>query len=411
MNVWLVRISEPLPKIDGENVRLLRMGLLAEYLASKGHDVCWWTSDHNHAKSINRFNKDHEVVINPSLRIKLITTIAYKKRISFRRFINHYIISKKFIKQALPELKKRKPDIVVVSLPVIEVAEQVVNLCNKNNIPVVVDYRDMWPEVFVNRIFPNYKNIGRAIFYFQFKKMKVLSKRATAIWAITNGFLEWALSYAGRPKCQHDKYFYLSNKSEDITEFDSEFWKNKGVDLSEDVFKLVYVGNFSSQVCFDLILPRLEKLKIKYQLIIAGSGDTEKVWKDISNENVIFSGWINRDQIASLYNLANVGLVPYYSTEDFKISIPNKVIEYLSYGLPVLTTLDGILREFLIKNECGEFLDVNAEDFIYKFENKVKKLKSLKSSDIKSVYKKNFDYYETYNRMENSLLELVDDFK
>ena len=42
-------------------------------------------------------------------------------------------------------------------------------------------------------------------------------------------------------------------------------------------------------------------------------------------------------------------LAPYRSTSDFKMSIPNKIIDSLYFGLPIITSLKGEV-ENIIKN-------------------------------------------------------------
>jgi glycosyltransferase involved in cell wall biosynthesis len=60
--------------------------------------------------------------------------------------------------------------------------------------------------------------------------------------------------------------------------------------------------------------------------------------------------------ISVLMRHASFGLLPYMPTIDFANSIPNKAIEYLSHGLPVVTSLThGILHDILVENECGLF--------------------------------------------------------
>lgn len=56
MNIWLVTIGEPLP-IDEGNYRLLRVGILANLLVKKNHNVIWWTSTFNHIEKKTLFSR------------------------------------------------------------------------------------------------------------------------------------------------------------------------------------------------------------------------------------------------------------------------------------------------------------------------------------------------------------------
>jgi glycosyltransferase involved in cell wall biosynthesis len=414
MNIWLVRISEPLPVIDGENVRLLRAGLLADYLSNNQHNVLWWTSDHNHPKSKLRFGKDTDYKLKENFRIKLLTGACYTKRVSFKRFYNHYQVAQKFKNLAPAELKISRPDVVVVSLPVIDIAWEVVNFCKKNNIPVVVDLRDMWPEVFVNRIFPNSKKIGRLLFSRQFRKMHEICTNSSALWGISDGFLKWGLSYASRDQSVHDKYFYLSNKKMKLMEDEllnaKKYWSDLGVVKNNNKITLVYVGNFSSQVAFDKLIPLFNNLDTDYQLIIAGSGDTFPLWKKLAENNtrIIFPGWIDHTKISTLYTIADFGMVPYYSTDDFKISIPNKAIEYISYKLPILTTLMGTLENFILDNKCGKYIDLDSSNLFEELKLITSNKDIIRNDEhFNTVYDMYFNDSLTYGRMEESLIDLI----
>ena len=51
--------------------------------------------------------------------------------------------------------------------------------------------------------------------------------------------------------------------------------------------------------------------------------------------------------------MSAVCIAPYIEREDFLMSIPNKIAEYLCAGVPVLTSLLGVSGTLLEKNQCG----------------------------------------------------------
>ena len=64
--------------------------------------------------------------------------------------MNHFLIAHKFKKLARsPNIEK--PDIMVVSMPSVLLCNEAVKFAKENNIPVVVDLRDMWPDIFADR--------------------------------------------------------------------------------------------------------------------------------------------------------------------------------------------------------------------------------------------------------------------
>lgn len=74
MNIWLLRASEPVPIVNQEE-RLLRMGMIAEELSKKGHNITWFsnTFDHFHKKQL--YKKDTIINIKENYSVYLIHAI------------------------------------------------------------------------------------------------------------------------------------------------------------------------------------------------------------------------------------------------------------------------------------------------------------------------------------------------
>lgn len=52
--------------------------------------------------------------------------------------------------------------------------------------------------------------------------------------------------------------------------------------------------------------------------------------------------------------MSHIALAPYKVTENFKNNLPNKAIEYMAGGLPILCSLEeGVLPKLLHTEECG----------------------------------------------------------
>ena len=61
-------------------------------------------------------------------------------------------------------------------------------------------------------------------------------------------------------------------------------------------------------------------------------------------DNVIFPGWIDPPKIEYLFQCCSGSIMPYRNIENFKLNITNKVSDSLAYGLPIVTTLEGALK-------------------------------------------------------------------
>jgi len=188
VKVWLIQTGETLP-ID-KKPRLLRTGILASLLTeNEKNEVIWWTSDHNHFEGKLRFGENKKIELGPNYSLKLLAGRNYTKKISLSRFLNHKDVTKNFLKELSLLTKDDLPDVAVVSMPDLEIAEQAILYCKKNNIPVVVDLRDMWPDIWCDRLFPFFPSIGKVVFRSQFMKIRSICKNADAIFGISEGFL------------------------------------------------------------------------------------------------------------------------------------------------------------------------------------------------------------------------------
>jgi hypothetical protein len=72
MNVWLVTIGEPLPLALSKEDRLHRTGQFAQFLASRGHHVVWWTSAFDHFRKRHHFEQDATVSVAPNLIVRAL---------------------------------------------------------------------------------------------------------------------------------------------------------------------------------------------------------------------------------------------------------------------------------------------------------------------------------------------------
>ena len=203
MKVWLVKLGEPLI-IDGIE-RLHRYGILASMLADAGHKVIYWTSTFNHFKKNQRANSSKNIRINDNYYINMIYAKGYKKNYSIARIIHH----RKMAKNISIQLRNLKPpDIILSSFPTGEITWQLIKYGENNNVPVVVDIRDLWPDIFLDFL-PNFiRNIVKRIVEPLFYSKRVM-KNAKSIIAISEQYLDWGLTFGDRVKTNLDKVFYM----------------------------------------------------------------------------------------------------------------------------------------------------------------------------------------------------------
>jgi len=358
MRIWLIKAGEPLP-IDGNGERLMRTGLLAEALLSRGHEVVWWTSSFVHRHKIFRCHTDKYVDVSRKYRIWMLHGMPYKKNVSIHRIINHHTLARKF---AYYSREADKPDIILCSFPTIEFASVATRYGIKNKIPVVLDFRDLWPDIFFNGVPSWLRTIIYPVLWPMFRSVRKSCERARSICGITPQFVEKGIGYAGRSVSIYDRCFPLAyrKKEPDNTAIvrAEKFWRGLGIFPNCGKYFICYIGSLSSRMELRSFIETACTVNSKRNdsvFIICGAGEEFencKAWAQ-GDRNIVFSGWVGQAEIWTLMKMAHIGVIPYPSTEDFMTSIPNKVVEYLAGGLAIISSIKGVLQEILTRHKCG----------------------------------------------------------
>jgi len=411
MKIWLFAIGEPLP-LPENNDRLHRCGLLAKELSKRGNEVVWWSSTFNHFSKTNYFEHNKKIIINKNLILELLYGKKYKKNISLSRVRNHNQIAKNFLSRVK---NYENPDIILCAIPSIELSYEVVKFAKRRDIPLITDARDMWPDIF-ELIFPKIiRPLLNILLYRLYNKTSYIFKNSSAITGITPGFVDWGISYSKRNKTSKDRFFFLGYPNENYEHIMlKKAWnklEKKG--LSEKDFILTYVGTLAKNKLrlneiFDLAISLRNNKKIK--IVLAGDGDQKleyiKLTKEKNIQNIIFPGWLNKYEIKALLNYSSLGLVPLKNRVDYIISIPNKPIEYLSSGLPLLSSLSGELENLIKiekigftysnKNELEDYVRLCLKEKVHKdLVSRCQKV-FIERFDAKVVYSNFSDYIENF---------------
>lgn len=400
MKIWIVSDGEPLPS-DNSKVRLRRMGNLANILNQRGHEILWFSSNFDHYnKKFRSSNNDEVKKITNKYNILLLATKGYKKNISFQRLIHFKLIAKKF-KHYSDKLSK--PDIIISTLAPIEVSKVVKKFSKQNGVPIIIDIRDLWPDIYYE-VTPKITHIFIKLLVTKTKRdlFKILNKD-TIITGVTSKFMEYGLEIGKRNKNSSDRVFHTAYPSNHLLEAKNSFenhWDK--YNLKKDDFIVTFVGNFGKQFELDTVFKSIDKLKDRnIKFVLCGTGDNLEYYQKYTknNENVILPGWINKEEIGSLLTNSDIGIAPYINSKNFRLNCPNKFGEYLASKLPILVSVDGIMNELLIENNCG-FLYKNSNDLTSKIINYYSNpiLLNEHKNNSYNLYKRHFDVETVYNQ-------------
>jgi glycosyltransferase involved in cell wall biosynthesis len=408
VKIWIVSVGEPLPT-DGKNTRLRRMGNLANCISLNGHNVEWFSVSFDHYKKVQRCDEDKDISVNDNFTMHLVFTPGYKKNVSFSRIIHHKAAGRNILNK-MNDLEK--PDIIITSMEPLEVSSAATEYGIKNSIPVVVDVRDLWPEIYfevlpksLNFILVPYVNYCRSIL------RKTMSK-AYSIIGLSNGFLKYGLRFAEREKKHTDRIFPIAYPNYDYKSYKLDFQKYwNSNNLKNDDFLIVFFGNFGKQFNFEGIIEASNLLRDnpKIKFILCGNGEQLDNVKKRTQSNVIFPGWIEKEQILSLAANASLGVAPYINSKNYTQNTPNKFGEYLSANLPILVSVSGSMEDLLGEHQCGYRYQSGTElvDIINSYFNDRDKLANH-SINARQLYEQQFNGDIAYERLLDYLIEVHD---
>lgn len=412
MNVWVIAIGEPLP-IDAGKPRLLRSGLIANTLADRGHSVTWWTSSFDHVLKQDRTCQDEVVQVSEKLRIYMLYASGYRKNVSVARIVNHLALARRFSSLSRREAR---PDIILTSFPSIALSAAATAFGRANSVPVVVDIRDLWPDIFLD-LFPGFLHgLARTALIPAFHMARKTCRQATAITGITSPFVKWGLKNAGRGPEKLDREFLMGYSSKvpsarEIAQA-SEYWQLQGISEGREEFIVCFCGYLGQHFDLETVIRAARQLreenKRSIRFVFCGTGEKLDHYKQLAAGcgNILFPGWIDFPKIWFLLQKAAVGLAPYKNIKNFTLNLPNKPAEYFSAALPVLTSLKGLLSELLAETDTGLAYEENNPDdlidkLIFLYDNPEKRRTMAQNSLL--LYENQFKAETVYEALADYL--------
>ena len=361
MNIWLVTIGEPVPIGEFQADRLHRTGYFAHFLSSQGHQVTWWTSTFDHFRKTHHFNCDTRLEVDAHLTLQLLNGGGYNRNASLARFCDHRRIGKKF--SALIAKEPHAPDLIVSALPTVELCRASVIYGAEHALPVVLDMRDMWPDIFVDMLPRLARPLARLLFHGMFRDAKWTCGRAMAITGITEEFVEWGLKRGGRQRQCLDKSFPLAYVSTSppphLVAQAKQFWDERGIRENDQTFTACFFGTLGRTLDLMTVINAarcLQQTHLAVRFMICGTGDCAGQLHNAARglPNVVFPGWVDEAAMHVLMRRSHVGLDPLPNRRDFLATVNNKAIQYFSAGLPVISSpTEGTLWELLRAHASG----------------------------------------------------------
>lgn len=389
MNFWIIHAQENPAEARSQRFRKCwRSNSLAEQLADSGHSVIRWRSAFSHNKK-EFFPVQNVPIKYDNYQELYLSTSPYTHHVGIKRVLSHknLALSFRLVSSMLPQ-----PDLIHVSSVPVELFVAVVDYATRNQIKVVVDIRDLWPDSYFD-LLPSFLNFAKPFLlrfykYFCFD-LKRSFQHCNAITAISPAFIDWVSDFLPKRLYIPSKFFPLCYPSPVVPSNSSLDQFYCQYNLLPSHFIATYPGILGFQSNFSSII---ESGKLIYEhlpsfrLVLAGFGPQFSQLKGLSEDFdfLIVPGWLNSSDLNCLLTVTSLGILAYKPSNSFTNTISNKFSEMLAYGLPIACGLPGIMSNYINDFECGFNYNPHSPADLYE-----KVLSLHHDSDLLSTYSKN----------------------
>lgn len=182
---------------------------------------------------------------------------------------------------------------------------------------------------------------------------------------------------------------------------------------SKTVYNAIYAGSLHLTSGVDVLLNSLEyfnsnpnNLNKIYITIICRKNDL-KNFKNLY-EPFIDKEWVQflhkqSDEISDIYTESDFAVLPYRMNKYNDFAMPTKLPEYISYGLPVLSTNCKVFKRFINENKCG----ITVDDNIKSYNEGFSKMLNLLSQN-KNIHQEIYNTFSENHTWRNRVITIDD---
>ena len=185
--------------------------------------------------------------------------------------------------------------------------------------------------------------------------------------------------------------FYNSRENNKRVIFSGAMYHHRGIDV---------LLNCASEV--------IDKIN-DVEFLLLGDGPEiiklrEFVKKNNLSKNIIFKGWVKREEIPEFLAKSSIGIGPLRTTDVTKGALPIKVLEYMASSLPILA-IKGTLPEDILKNGNNGYVIENSEELAQKI------IHILKNNDLRDQMGKNSNEMVQKFDWKNVVESIIDEYQ
>lgn len=324
-----------------------RYRTMADVIVKSGYNLEIVTSSFRH---LTKKQRDIDKIDLETLpyKVTLLHEPGYKKNISLSRVYSHFIFGRNIDKYLR---ERKKPDAIIASVPSLDVGDVVTKYANKNDVKVIIDIQDLWPEAFKMAV--NIPLLSDLMFFPMKLRADRIYARADRIMAVSDTYVKRGL------KCNHKDKSGLSVYIGTDPELVENELKGKKINKPDNEFWIGYVGALGHSYDIKLIIDAVHKVykKSDHNIIfkIMGDGDLRAEFETYAEKKLVncdFMGFLDYGEMMATLKVCDIAVNPIVG--ESVSSIINKVSDYAIAGIPVINSQKSEeYRNLITKYKCG----------------------------------------------------------
>ena len=244
--------------------------------------------------------------------------------------------------------------------------------------------------------------------------LKYLTKKMEKIYRLSTHILISSRSFISSIKEKHvpdDKIIYWPQAAEEL--FTKESNEKASEVIRDNRLNLIFAGTIAVAQGLD-ILPEtavlLKRDHKKVRFIIVGDGRERESLVEKVNELGVsdyfqFTGKVPVAKVPSYFNQTDAAILTLTDTPIFRLTIPAKLQSYMTYGIPILTNVQGEVKEIIEESKSGLVASSYSVESFYEMINNfmkcTKEERKTMSINGKNYANKYFDRNQLMDQLEN----------
>jgi glycosyltransferase involved in cell wall biosynthesis len=366
MNIWIINKYASSLNEGFES----RPFALAREFTKKGHYCSIISSDSNHFGIYPKYKRIYNVHQNFNLFVLRIRTFKYKKTASLRRIVSWIDFEIKLLFAPLNKLPY--PDIIIVSSLSLLTILNGIRLKKLYNSKLIFEIRDIWPLTMI--VEGGYSKCHPVVLFLAWVEKRGYAKSDMVVGTMPN-LSKYVSKRLGalKTRCEcvpfgFDPDFFLLNTS-NSTGFRMAY------NIPTGKFIVGYAGSIGLSNGLDAMIDCIIKMQSdeRFLFLFLGDGACRLEYAEQTRRlpNVIFLPKVEREEVSSFLSLCDLLYFSSLKSEVWEYGwSPNKLIDYMMAGKPVLASYSGF-QSMINEAESGFFIEAENPEEINKALNRI----------------------------------------